>query len=87
MMHRAKRVTEPLNDYFVITKLVGPRTRPIRWTWQIRRRSKPLGVKYDGEEYATAQDARLAGETALKDLLRNFGRGWPDKPRLPTLEN
>ena len=87
IMHRAKRVEEPLNDYFVITKLVGPRTRPIRWTWQIRRRSMPLGVKYDGEEYATAQDARLAGETALKDLLRNFGRGWPDKPRLPTLEN
>ena len=37
------------------------------------------------KEYATAQDARLAGETALKDLLRNLGRGWPDKP--PTLEN
>ena len=73
VMHRAKRAAEPLNDYFVITKLVGPRTRPIRWTWQIRRRSKPLDVKYDGEEYATAQDARLAGETALKDLLRNLG--------------
>jgi hypothetical protein len=87
IMHRAKRIEEPLKDYFVITKLVGPRTRPIRWTWQIRRRSKPLDVKYDGEEYATAQDARLAGETALKDLLRNLGRGWPDKPRLPTLEN
>ena len=87
VMHRAKRVAEPVDDYFLITKLVGPRTRPIRWTWQIRRRSKPLGDKYDGEEYATAQDARLAGETALKDLLRSLGRGWPDKPRLPTLEN
>ena len=94
-MHRAKRVEEPLNDYFVITKLVGPRTRPIRWTWEIRHRSTleirrssiSLGIKYGGEEYATAQDAKLAGETALKDLLRNLGRGWPDKPRMPTLEN
>jgi hypothetical protein len=93
-MHRAKRLAEPPNDYFVITKLV-PRTRPIRWTWEIRHRSTlqirrgsiSLGIKYGGEEYATAQDAKLAGETALKDLLRNLGRGWPDKPRLPTLEN
>jgi hypothetical protein len=72
VMHRAKRVAEPVDDYFLITKLVGPRTRPIRWTWQIRRRSMPLRVKYDGEEYATAQDARLAGETALKDLLQRL---------------
>jgi predicted DNA-binding ribbon-helix-helix protein len=73
IMHRAKRVAEPLNDYFVITKLVGPRIRPIRWTWQIRRRSMPLSVKYDGEEYATAQDARLAGEKALKEFLLALG--------------
>jgi hypothetical protein len=71
-MHRAEPRAKKLdNDYFVITELVGPRTRPIRWTWKIRRRSAPLGVKIDGEEYATPQDARLAGETALTDLLRN----------------
>jgi hypothetical protein len=73
-MHRAKRVAEPLGDYFVITKLVGRRTRPIRWTWEIRRRSKLLGVKYEGEEYATAQDARLAGEKALSELLHNLSQ-------------
>ena len=82
IMDRTKRVAEPRNDYFVITKLVGPRTRPIRWTWEIRHRSTleirrgsmSLGIKYGGEEYATAQDAKLAGETALKDLLRNLGQ-------------
>ena len=79
-MHRTKRVAEQLTDYFVITKLVGPRTRPIRWTWEIRRRSTSeirrgsisLGIKYGGEEYATAQDARLAGETALIELLHSL---------------
>ena len=78
-MDRTKRVAEPRNDYFVITKLV-PRIRPIRWTWEIRHRSTlqirrgsiSLGIKYGGEEYATAQDAKLAGKTALKDLLRNL---------------
>ena len=80
-MHRAKRAAQPGNDYFVITKLV-PRIRPIRWTWEIRHRSTlqirgssmSVGIKYGGEKYATAQDARLAGETALKDLLRDLGQ-------------
>ena len=72
-LSNTQRHDEPLNDYFVITKLAEPRTRPIRWTWQIRRRSEPLGgVEFDGDEYATAQDAKLAGETALKDLLHNL---------------
>ena len=77
-MHRAKRVAEPLNNYFVITKLVGPRTRPIRWTWEIRsrstgeiRRGSMSLIKKGGEEYATAQDAKLAGETALKEILKS----------------
>ena len=62
------------NDYFVIVKFVGlPRARPKRWTWEIRLRSKQLGVKYEGEEYVTAQDARLAGEKALNELLHDLG--------------
>jgi hypothetical protein len=73
-LHRAKRAAELPEDYFVITKLVGPGTLPIRWTWEIQRRSMPLGVKYDGEEYATAQDARLAGEKALSELLHDLSQ-------------
>ena len=73
VLHRAKRAAELPEDYFVITKLVGPRVRPIRWTWEIRRRSQ-LGVKYDGEGYATAQDARLAGEKALSELLHDLSQ-------------
>jgi len=70
-MHRAAR--RPLaNDYFVIVEFVGPRTRPIRWTWEIRRRSTPLRRKYTGSEYTTAQDAKTAGEKALNDLLQSL---------------
>jgi hypothetical protein len=76
IMHRAKPVAGKLDDYLVIVKRVGPpRARPrMRWTWEIRRRSKPLGVKYNGNQFATPQDAKLAGETALKDLLNNLSQ-------------
>jgi len=76
IMDRTKRGVAPFDDYFVIIKrCVDHRKTPqTHWTWEIHRRSKPLGVKLDGDEYATAQDAKLAGETALKDLLRNLPR-------------
>ena len=59
------------DDYFVIIKRYGrPRIREkTHWTWEIQRRSKPLSTKYDGDDFATAQDAKLAGEKALKKLL------------------
>jgi hypothetical protein len=62
------------DDYFVVIKrcVAHRKTPQTRWTWGIQRRSKPLGVKFDGDKYATAQDARLAGETALKDLLQRL---------------
>ena len=71
-MHRAARRAPLANDYFVIVKIVGPRTRPIRWTWEIRRRSKPLGRRYTGSEYTTARDARTAGEKALEEMLQSL---------------
>jgi len=71
-MHRAAKRVELAKDYFVIVKLVGPRTRPIRWTWEIRRRSTPLGLKYTGRDYTTAQDARTAGKKALEELLQSL---------------
>ena len=73
-MHRSEQRAEKLDDdYFVIIK----RFRRYRsshhagWTWEVRRRSKPIGVKYRGVQYASPDDARLAGETALKDFLSN----------------
>ena len=74
-MHRAGPVAEKLDDYFVLIKRCGPRgvkRRRTRWTWEIQRRSMPLGVKYHGDQYATPQDAKLAGEKALKDLLHTY---------------
>jgi hypothetical protein len=49
IMQHAKRVVAPLDDYFVIIKrCVDHRKTPQTcWTWEIQRRSKPLGVKFD----------------------------------------
>jgi hypothetical protein len=78
-MHRAEPVAEKLDDYFVLIKRCGPRRvkRRIRWTWEIRRRSEPFGVKYDGDDFTTPQEAKLAGEKALKELLHNLALVTP----------
>ena len=56
-MHRAKPVAGMLDDYFIIIKRVRDRSHLTRWTWEIQRKSELLGVKYNGNEYVTAQDA------------------------------
>jgi hypothetical protein len=37
------------NDYYVITSRRGE--HPDRWSWEIRRKSKPLGIKMTGDGY------------------------------------
>jgi hypothetical protein len=59
-------------DYLVITRAAftthNGRWEP-RWVWKIARRSKPLGVKIQGENFSSQRAARAAGQKALKDLL------------------
>jgi len=65
--YMARERSDLTTDYFVIIKPCGrPRSR---WTWEIQRSSKPLGVKYEGDDFATPQDAKLAGVKALNALL------------------
>jgi hypothetical protein len=75
-LHRAKRRAEQLDDYFLIIKRFRRhrKARQTGWTWTIQRRSKPLGVIYKGDNFATPQVARLAGEKALSELLHDLGQ-------------
>jgi hypothetical protein len=52
---------DPSNDYFVILKreLRGGVTL---WSYEISRRSRPLGVKINEGEFSTPQAAKLAGD-------------------------
>ena len=54
------------NDYYVITSRRGG--HPDRWSWEIRRKSKLLGVKMTGDGYQSDTAAQFAGKRALADL-------------------
>ena len=62
----------PINDYYVITSLrVG---HPDRWSWEIRRKSKPLGVKMTGDGYQSDTAAQFAGKQALAGFLAGLSK-------------
>jgi len=59
-----------VNDYYM--EIAAPKKSNDRWGWEIRRKSKPLGVKIYGESFKSESAARLAGEKALHDLLNRL---------------
>jgi hypothetical protein len=60
----------PPNDYYVMTsRRGGP---PDRWSWEIRRKSKPLGVKMTGDGYQSDTAAQFAGKQALAVFLTDL---------------
>jgi hypothetical protein len=60
-----------LVDYYVVLSRSGD---PAVWQWEIHRRSRPLGVRLYGARFVSRAGARLAGETALKALLREMAK-------------
>jgi hypothetical protein len=60
------------NDYYVITTRTGE--HPERWTWEIRRKSKPLGIKMIGDSYQSDSAAQFAGKQALADFLSDLSK-------------
>ena len=60
-----------LADYYVVVSRSG---EPSGWRWEIHRRSRPLGVRLYGAGFVSQAGARLAGETALKALLREMAK-------------
>jgi hypothetical protein len=62
--------THPINDYYVITSRFS--THPERWGWEIRRKSKPLGIKMTGDGFQSDTAARFAGKRALDDFLSDL---------------
>jgi hypothetical protein len=50
-----------INDYYVFTS--RRRVHPFgRWSWEIRRKSKPLGVKLTGNGFHSETEAFLRKE-------------------------
>jgi hypothetical protein len=62
--------TEP--DYYVVTRETGERPNP--WRWEIRRRSKPMGVNLGAGGYQSQAAAEYAGAKALAELLGELAK-------------
>jgi hypothetical protein len=60
------------NDYYVITSRRSE--HPDRWSWEIRRKSKPLGIKMVGNGYQSNPAAQFAGKQALADFLLDLAK-------------
>ena len=60
----------PINDYYVITSRRGQ--NPDGWSWEIYRKSKPLGIKMTGDGFQSEMTAQLAGKNALAKFLADL---------------
>ena len=57
----------PLRDYYVIIARRGD-----LWCWEMRRKSKPLGIKMTGDGFQSYSAAQFAGKQALEDFLSDL---------------
>jgi hypothetical protein len=54
-------------DYYIFTFQTDQ--RPFPWRWEIRRNSKPMGVKIGAGGYQSQSAAEFAGKNALERFL------------------
>jgi hypothetical protein len=48
---------DPIEDYYVVTSRRGQ--QPERWSWEILRKSTPLGIKMTGDGYQSDAAAQF----------------------------
>jgi hypothetical protein len=60
------------NDYYVVTSRTGQ--QPERWSWEIQRKSRPLGIKMTGDGYQSDMAAQFAGKRELAEFLAELSK-------------
>jgi hypothetical protein len=55
--------------------------QPERWSWEIRRKSQPLGIKITGHGFQSDLAAQFAGKNALANFLADLAREDKRVPR------
>jgi hypothetical protein len=70
--------TDPVNDYYVSTSRRSQ--NPDRWSWEILRKSKPLGIKMTADGFQSDAAAQFAGKQALAEFLADLSK---EEKRLP----
>jgi hypothetical protein len=55
------------SDYYIVTRETGEGHHP--WSWELRRRGQPMGVKVIQGGYHSQMAAEFAGKRALTEFL------------------
>jgi hypothetical protein len=66
-------------DYFVFTSESGNTPNP--WSWEIRRKSRPIGIKLSESSFRSSQAADFADKRTLSDFLIELVREEKSLPR------
>src|SRR5882757_4232351 len=61
------KMVDSSNDYNVV--ISRRHEQPERWSWEIVRKSKPLGVRLTADGFQSEGAAQFAGRRALEDVL------------------
>jgi hypothetical protein len=67
------------DDYYVRTTRRGE--SPYRWSWEICRKSKPLGIKMTFDGFQSEMAAEVAGKRALVEFLSDLSKEEKRPPR------
>ena len=62
--------TQP--DYYLITFMTHE--RPYPWAWEIKRHSKPMGIRFVNGGYQSKASAVIAGRRALLEFLEALAK-------------
>ena len=55
------------SDYYLITFTTNE--RPYSWAWEIKRRGKPIDLRYTDSGFESQATAEIAGARLLKEFL------------------
>jgi hypothetical protein len=60
------------SEYFVF--VAESESKPTRWSWEIRRKSQPMGIKVSATGFQSRQAAEYSGARALSEFLAELSR-------------
>ena len=67
------------DDYYVFASRRGE--HPERWSWEIRRKSKPLGIRFTADGFQSEAAAQFSGRKALEEFLIELSKEERRSPK------
>ena len=60
------------SDYYLVTFTTNE--RPYTWSWEIKRRSKPMDIRYTDSGFESQAAAEIAGSQELEEFLEALAK-------------